>query len=236
MALYLRGKNWWVDYHTNGKRIQFSAKTSDREQAEKIQELTRGRAMKTDRRDELDPGVYFLKSPALGLVKIGCSGNAGRRIEDLKNMNADDLILLAKIVTKRHRAAEGVIHDFFADKHVRREWYRISDEDVAFAVQYWERVKDAENVVARDMAMPVDRERYYSLQEIAEIMSLSVSTIRKFIREGELQKVKVGSLVRVTGSELNDYIERNTTIAVKIEGKTVFQPVSSIQGPENATA
>lgn len=236
MALYQRGSIWWFDFHSNGKRIQLSAKTRDRAEAEKLQELARGRTPKTDRRDELDPAVYFLKSPALGLVKIGCSGNSGRRIEDLKNMNADDLVLMAKITTREYRSAESVIHDMFTEKHKRREWYAITDDDVDFAVRYWDRIKASESILARHEALPIDRERYYALAEVAGILNISVSKIRNMIREGDLKKIKLGSAVRVTGADLDDFLARHTFRAVRIAGKTTYQPVSGMQGSENTNA
>lgn len=234
MALHLRGKVWWADFQSNRKHVQVSTKTHDRAEAEKIQEMLRGKKLKTDHRDELDPGLYFLQSPALQLVKIGCSGNAARRIEDLRNMNADDLVLLAKIKTKQYRTAESVIHDFFTDKHVRREWYKITADDVDFAVRYWDRIKNAENIRSRHELLPVDRERYYTLEEIADFLSLSVSFVRKTIRKGELLKVKLGNAVRVSGTDFQDYVDRCR--CVKIEGTTSDLAAGSTQGAENTNA
>jgi excisionase family DNA binding protein len=45
-------------------------------------------------------------------------------------------------------------------------------------------------------------EKMYSLKETAEILSLAVVTLRKWIGEGTLKSVKIGSAVRIPESEI----------------------------------
>lgn len=43
----------------------------------------------------------------------------------------------------------------------------------------------------------------YTLDETAEILKISRSTVRNMIRRGELHPVKIGSSVRITAEELH---------------------------------
>src|SRR5947209_15409011 len=46
MALYRRGRIWYVSFHANGKRIQESTKTSNRREAEKFRALRMSEAQR----------------------------------------------------------------------------------------------------------------------------------------------------------------------------------------------
>lgn len=235
MAIYKRGRFWWVSYNTGGKRVEFSTKSENREDAERMQASTRGKKAARRLKKDADPGVYFLKSPALGLVKIGCSGNSRQRISDLRNMNADDLVLAAHIKTERYRAAESIIHCFFKEKHSHREWFRITDEDIDFAVKYWERIQ-ASNKIVDDYSTPLESDRLYDLKEIAEMLAMSAGFVRKLIRDGQLRMIKVGRLVRVSGADLQEYIDNcRYVVEPKIVGNTQDLPASGNMDAENAT-
>lgn len=48
----------------------------------------------------------------------------------------------------------------------------------------------------------------YTLDEVAEILKVSRSTVRNLIRRGELRPVKIGNSVRVTAEELHRILHR----------------------------
>ncbi|MCK8785235.1 GIY-YIG nuclease family protein [Roseomonas sp. NAR14] len=76
--------------------------------------------------------VYFLRSGADGHVKIGCTGDVGRRMAQLQTGSATVLTLL--------RTADGDLpeerwlHRRFADQHVRDEWFEFVPEMLTVAV------------------------------------------------------------------------------------------------------
>ena len=50
-------------------------------------------------------------------------------------------------------------------------------------------------------------QKYYSPQEVAEILSVSRATIMRRIRSGELQSVRIGRQYRVSDEDLQCWIE-----------------------------
>lgn len=48
----------------------------------------------------------------------------------------------------------------------------------------------------------------YTLDETAELLKVSRSTVRNLIRRGELHPVKIGNSVRVTAEELHRILHR----------------------------
>lgn len=49
--------------------------------------------------------------------------------------------------------------------------------------------------------------KLYSVQEVAEKLNLSEQTIRKLIKKGEIQSIRLGKNIRITTSELHRIIE-----------------------------
>lgn len=85
------------------------------------------------------PGVYFLKSPSTGLIKIGRSRNMYARIDGLRRGGPEDLIVIAAFPVRDHRGAEETFHRMFDFLRVRGEWFRISQEQVLDAIRSWGR-------------------------------------------------------------------------------------------------
>jgi len=55
-------------------------------------------------------------------------------------------------------------------------------------------------------------EKYYTVEQIAEIIALHPKTIQRYIREGRLKAQKVGKAWRVTGHDLSVFLEgQNST-------------------------
>ena len=48
----------------------------------------------------------------------------------------------------------------------------------------------------------------YTRQEVAEMLRVSIQTIDKEIKRGNLKRVKIGSRVLITDTDLFDYLER----------------------------
>lgn len=49
--------------------------------------------------------------------------------------------------------------------------------------------------------------RFYGISEIAELLSVNVTTIRRAIYGGKLKGVKLNNLWRVRESDLNDFLK-----------------------------
>ena len=50
----------------------------------------------------------------------------------------------------------------------------------------------------------------YSLQEVGEMLGLSVITLRKYLKSGKLKGSKLGKSWRVTEEEIREYYEKNS--------------------------
>jgi excisionase family DNA binding protein len=61
-------------------------------------------------------------------------------------------------------------------------------------------------------------EKYYSTEDIAEILGLKEKTVREWLRTGKLKGKKIGRLWRVKESELEEFI--NEPPAVDKNGDT----------------
>jgi len=52
-------------------------------------------------------------------------------------------------------------------------------------------------------------DKFYTVDQVAEILRMHHKTIRKFIREGKLGANKVGKQWRISGHELSTFMEKN---------------------------
>lgn len=57
---------------------------------------------------------------------------------------------------------------------------------------------------------PTEPTRLYTIPESAAMCNCKATTIRKWIREGRLAYVKLGRLVRIERSVLDEFIKANT--------------------------
>ena len=73
--------------------------------------------------------VYLIGSNS-GLVKIGVSNDAERRLVALQSSNADTLRLLGKLFTKDRYSIEREIHSAYDDKRIKGEWFELDDDDI----------------------------------------------------------------------------------------------------------
>lgn len=51
----------------------------------------------------------------------------------------------------------------------------------------------------------------YTLEEVADILKVSVSTVRRLIKEGQLKTVRVRTQLRVTKEELDRFLKSQSS-------------------------
>ena len=56
-------------------------------------------------------------------------------------------------------------------------------------------------------------EKYYTVEQIAEMIGMHPKTIQRYIREGRLRAQKIGKAWRVTGHDLSTFIEGTDGVA-----------------------
>ena len=140
MSLTLRRGIYWYDFIRQGVRHQGSTHTGERQKAEAVQRKAKQNAgfpSEQVERELVDPGVYFLKSEATGLTKVGCSGDLGERIRGIQGGSGEELRLIAKIPAREYRAAEKHIHKVLQKKRSRAEWFNLSLPDIEIAIRSW---------------------------------------------------------------------------------------------------
>src|SRR3990167_3956071 len=129
-SLVKRGNVYHMCYRIHGRQYSETSRTSDRDTAEELLKARlreRGLPEAISRRVFTDPGVYFLRSKATGLTKIGCSGDVFLRIENLRRANADLLEIVAIIKSEKIFAIEQLFHLTFAAYRRHGEWFALSD-------------------------------------------------------------------------------------------------------------
>ncbi len=68
------------------------------------------------------------------------------------------------------------------------------------------------------------QEKYFSVEQISELLHIHPKTIQRYIREGKLRAVKVGKAWRVSGHDLSVFTES----APQSEGETPVAVVSCV--------
>lgn len=53
--------------------------------------------------------------------------------------------------------------------------------------------------------------RFYTAQEVADMLRLQVTTIYEYIRMGKLPAVKLGNRYRITEDDIRRFVESNLT-------------------------
>lgn len=59
--------------------------------------------------------------------------------------------------------------------------------------------------------------KYYTVEQIAEILSIHPKTIQRYIREGKLFASKIGKSWRVTGHDLSVFIENTKVVTTRLD-------------------
>ena len=55
-----------------------------------------------------------------------------------------------------------------------------------------------------------DPQQLFDVNVVAGILFVSVATIRRFVKQGQLECVRVGDLQRFTRQQIDNYIQRNS--------------------------
>jgi excisionase family DNA binding protein len=58
-------------------------------------------------------------------------------------------------------------------------------------------------------SMNVVQEKWYSVEELAQILKLNQGSIRQLVRSGKLKSVKFGRMIRIPDSSFQDYVNHN---------------------------
>ncbi len=76
-------------------------------------------------------------------------------------------------------------------------------------------------------------EKYYTVEQVAKLLSMHPKTIQRYIREGKLQANKIGKSWCITGHDLSIFVEKtghdNPEDAICSQNKTVVSSVVDIR-------
>ncbi|MGN0229243.1 MAG: helix-turn-helix domain-containing protein, partial [Muribaculaceae bacterium] len=56
---------------------------------------------------------------------------------------------------------------------------------------------------------------YYSIDEVAEKLSVSVKSVRRLVASGELESIRVSNLYRISQCAFDDFVRKNSSNAKK---------------------
>ncbi len=57
----------------------------------------------------------------------------------------------------------------------------------------------------------METKKFYTIEEVAEILGFKAKTIRKFVTDGILEAVKFPREYRITQEQIDNYVKKNTT-------------------------
>ena len=60
-------------------------------------------------------------------------------------------------------------------------------------------------------------EKYYTAEEISNLLNIHVKTVQRYIREGKIRATKIGKSWRVTGHDLSMFTEEQATTQITTE-------------------
>ncbi len=81
----------------------------------------------------VESSVYFIQCEETKAVKIGTSRDPEKRLLQLQTASPGKLTILGTVPGNKYREAE--LHNRFADRHVRGEWYSVTTEEVKAIVE-----------------------------------------------------------------------------------------------------
>ena len=75
--------------------------------------------------------------------------------------------------------------------------------------------------------------QYYTVEQVAKLLSMHPKTIQRYIREGKLQASKIGKSWCITGHNLSEFVEKTDTChsgnRICAGDKTIVSSVADIQ-------
>ncbi len=97
---------------------------------------------------------------------------------------------------------KGIVFD---EINVSSSYSQLSNE---FTIVDTSKIYDVEESVSKYLL----NFKYYSINEVAEILSFSRPTIYKIIKDGNLKTYRINGQLRIKHSDLNDYINKENSI------------------------
>lgn len=76
--------------------------------------------------------VYLIHNATQSTYKIGKSKDPVKRLSQLRTSSPDEIAIVCTIETSDMDRLEGELHQHFADKHIRGEWFRLTPSDVEY--------------------------------------------------------------------------------------------------------
>ncbi len=90
------------------------------------------------------------------------------------------------------------------------------------------RTSNAEESVSRtDLIEQLKKNRLFSLPEVANILNISVQTLRRTIAAGKIKTVYIGRFVRIQTKEIDQFMNGEKTILTVQETAEVFNVSSA---------
>lgn len=81
---------------------------------------------------DVKPGVvYFARSEATSLVKIGFTDNLHRRLDQVSCEENARIVLIGSIYSENPRSLEADVHRRLSDKRITGEWFRVTDGEAS---------------------------------------------------------------------------------------------------------
>jgi len=53
----------------------------------------------------------------------------------------------------------------------------------------------------------MEKEKYYTIQEVADVLKVAYLTVYRWIQDGKLEAVKAGKQYRITQSQINKFLK-----------------------------
>lgn len=175
--------------------------------------------------------IYFIQPVSGGLIKIGFAIDPQKRLAEIQRMSPATLQILATIEGDRKREAE--LHQRFAGLRIYGEWFRAEKRLLDFIGPIPERgtLRRARKLAAgkRRKAAPLAQPskplthkeiveattlQYYKPSQAAQMIGISIHTIRVWIRSGKLKAIRPG------GETANYRISLKAIEAAKAEIQT----------------
>lgn len=58
--------------------------------------------------------------------------------------------------------------------------------------------------------------RTYTKEQLKEILQVNTNTIQRLIRDGEIQCIRIGRLVRITQAQLDAFLAKGSAVTVQV--------------------
>jgi len=119
--------------------------------------------------------VYLVRSENTGLYKIGHAGRPSERLGCLRIKFGDGSLSLVYAGSSEHaRGMEAAMHAYYAGKHERGEWYRLSEHEVAWYPSAFQAVRQE----TRDGKTVLTLEQHAAVFSLQGPVSVRVAAMR----------------------------------------------------------